>query len=122
LAASIVGRTAANRAGICQKLAIPLPAGKTATKINQSYVALDHDHGNSAAYYLLYFHEKRNPPRSWLRPRGLNPSEHALNPSEHALNPMPGISVFQCEQVKTVTGLGQASRQWSPGLGGGSGC
>jgi hypothetical protein len=45
----IVGRTAANRAGICQKLGIPLPAGKTATKINQSYVALDHDHGNSAS-------------------------------------------------------------------------
>jgi hypothetical protein len=22
-----------------------------------------HDHGNSAAYYLLYFHEKRNPER-----------------------------------------------------------
>jgi hypothetical protein len=23
-----------------------------------------HDHGNFAAYYLLYFHEKRNPERS----------------------------------------------------------
>jgi hypothetical protein len=24
----------------------------------------DYDHGNLAAYYLLYFHEKRNPERS----------------------------------------------------------
>jgi hypothetical protein len=32
--------------------------------LSRRHRRLEHDHGNSAAYYLLYFREKRNPERS----------------------------------------------------------
>jgi hypothetical protein len=32
--------------------------------LSRRYRGPDHDHGNSAAYYLLYFHENRNQSRS----------------------------------------------------------